>query len=93
MKDAKNREESIFSTLDIREKQEVFQNAINKGMKNPNDWMYMYTSGTRDYFKNHITRKYISYRRSDASTWEDIRCRLLMLLYNNRLARNFRFEK
>lgn len=54
--------ESIFSGLIVRENtQDAFENAIKRGMKEPNDWMYMYSRNYRDYFKNYWTRNYISY--------------------------------
>ena len=54
--------DSIFSGLQIRENpQDAFDNAIKKGMKNPDDWMYMYSNNGRDFFKNCWTRNYKSY--------------------------------
>lgn len=56
--------ESIFAGMQIRENpDEAFENAIKRGMKNPEDWMYMYSEGRKDYFKNYCTRNYISYRQ------------------------------
>ena len=40
---------------------DVYENAIDKGMAEPDEWMYMYSKGDRDYFKNRNTRKYKSY--------------------------------
>lgn len=57
--------ESIFAHLDIRDADEAFDNAIKKGMKRPEEWMYMYTDHGRDYFKHDRTRGYISYRRAE----------------------------
>jgi hypothetical protein len=59
----KRNRDSIFAQLDIRDPKEAFQNAINRGLKNPEDYMYMYTDKGRDYFKNICTRNYISFRR------------------------------
>ncbi len=56
--------ESVFSELQIRENpDEAFENAIKRGMKNPEDWMYMYSEKGRDYFKHSATRGYTSYRQ------------------------------
>ena len=56
--------ESIFAGMQIRENSnEAFENAIKKGMKNPERWMYMYSEKSKDYFKNCYTRRYISYRQ------------------------------
>lgn len=53
---------SIFAGMMIRENpQDAFDNAIKRGMKNPNDWMYMHSENGRDYFKHHDTRNYTSY--------------------------------
>lgn len=55
-------ENSIFNELQIRENpNDAFENAIQHGMKNPYDWMYMYSKNNKDYFKNCITREYTSY--------------------------------
>ncbi len=58
--------DSVFKNLDIRENpDDAFDNAIKKGMKNPDDWMYMYSKNCRDYFKHCDTRRYISYLQDD----------------------------
>lgn len=54
-----------MSDLDIRDPQKAFHNAIKKGLKDPENWMYMYTQKNRDYFKNIVSRNYRSYKRSD----------------------------
>lgn len=55
-------EGSIFAGMKIRENPEdAFKNAIKRGMKCPDDWMYMYSEKVRDYFKHYDTRKYVSY--------------------------------
>lgn len=55
-------ENSIFAGMQIRENPEdAFDNAIKRGMKNPGDWMYMYSEKGRDYFKHSTTRGYTSY--------------------------------
>lgn len=56
---------SIFAGMKIRENSEdAFDNAIKLGMKNPDDWMYMYSNKGKDYFKHHDTRNYISFPQS-----------------------------
>ena len=53
---------SVFEGMKIRENpEEAFENAIKRGMKNPDDWMYMYSENDKDYFKNYYTRNYESY--------------------------------
>lgn len=55
---------SIFSGLQIRENpDEAFENAIKRGMKHPEDWMYMYSKNKKDYFKHCEFRCYRSYRQ------------------------------
>lgn len=55
-------ENSIFAGMKVRENaEEAFENAIKRGMKDPGDWMYMYSEHGRDYFKHHYTRRYKSY--------------------------------
>ena len=55
-------EGSIFEGMKIRENPEdAFDNAIKRGMKNPDDWMYMYSDNNKDYFKNNYSRKCKSY--------------------------------
>ena len=57
---------SIFEGIKMRENpDEAFENAIKKGMKNPDDWMYMYSENNRDYFKNYYSRTYKSYLQFD----------------------------
>ena len=54
--------DSVFAGMKIRENpEETFENAIKRGMKNPDDWMYMYSENDKDYFKNYYTRNYESY--------------------------------
>ena len=56
---------SIFSRMMIRENSEkAFINAINKGLSNPEDYMYMYSVNGKDYFKHIVTRKYISFSQN-----------------------------
>lgn len=55
-----NKEKSIFDTLKIYDSEKAFNNAIKKGL-NPDGWMYMYSTRFKDYFKNSMTRGYISY--------------------------------
>ena len=55
---------SVFSELPIRENiEDAFENAIKKGMNNPDEGMYMYSENGKDYFKNECTRAYVSYRQ------------------------------
>jgi len=76
-------EKSVFSELQIRENpDEAFENAIQRGMKNPDDWMYMYSENGRDYFKNYINRGYISY--SQFGIIEEIKIILKKVLENIR---------
>lgn len=63
--------ESIFDPLEIKDDSEyAFENAIKMGMKNPEDWMYMYSVNDRDYFKHIYTRNYISYPQEEISEGE-----------------------
>lgn len=53
--------ESIFKDLRFRDPQNVFENAIKKGMKRPYEYMYMNSSIMFDYFKHKETKVYKSY--------------------------------
>ena len=44
-----------------RDPEEAFSNAIKKGLKNPDDYMYMYSDNNKDYFKHIDTREYIEF--------------------------------
>lgn len=55
------KESSIFDGLILFDHVKAFENAIKKGMKNPEDYMYMYSTKFRDYFKHIDTRRYTSY--------------------------------
>lgn len=52
---------SVFDQLKINDPKQAFENAIKKGMKNPDDWMYMHSTRFMDHFKHHDTRGYKSY--------------------------------
>lgn len=55
-------ENSIFAGMQVIENPDkAFENAIKRGMKHPEDWMYMYSQNGRDYFKHCDTRCYKSY--------------------------------
>ena len=57
---------SIFEGMKIRENpNDAFENAIKRGMKNPDDWIYMCSNNNKDYFKNYYSRKYKSYSQFD----------------------------
>lgn len=57
---------SIFEGMKIRENpDEAFDNAIKRGMKKPDGWMYMYSNNNKDYFKNYYSRNYKSYPQFD----------------------------
>lgn len=40
---------------------EAYDNAIKRGMNNPEQWCYLYSYNNRDYFANCVTRKFKSY--------------------------------
>lgn len=53
---------SLFAGMKIRENpDDAFENAIKRGMKKPEDWMYMHSNMGRDYFKHCDFRFYKSY--------------------------------
>lgn len=57
---------SLFEGMKLRENpDDAFKNAIKQGMKNPDDWMYMYSKDNKDYFKNYYSRIYKSYPQVD----------------------------
>ena len=41
--------------------EKAFKNAIKKGMKNPENYMYMYSDYHYDHFKHIDTREYVKY--------------------------------
>ena len=43
----------------------AFNNAKSKGLKNPEDYMYMYSRDDTDYFKNINFRNYISFNQEE----------------------------
>ena len=43
----------------------AFENAISKGLKNPFDFMYMYSKDNKDYFKNVMDRSYINFNHKE----------------------------
>lgn len=56
------------SDFHFRDLEAAFQNAIEKGMNHPENWMYMYSDRHHDYFKHDVTRNYVVYR---FSSWMD----------------------
>ena len=44
-----------------RDHKKAFENAISKGLSNPESWMYMYSKDNKDFFKNIFMRNYISF--------------------------------
>lgn len=46
----------------FRDYEKAFINAIKKGLKNPDDYMYMHSDDYFDFFKHICTRQYISFR-------------------------------
>ena len=51
--------------MEYLESKDAFENAIKKGLKNPEDYMYVYTLNQKDYFKNRDNRNYISVKRDN----------------------------
>ena len=46
-----------------RDSNEAFTNAKLKGLNKPADVMYMYSKDNKDFFKNIMDRKYISFNQ------------------------------
>jgi hypothetical protein len=47
----------------LRKSTVAFDNAIAKGMTEPEDWMYMYSKEDKDFFKNRNFRNYVSFKQ------------------------------
>ena len=48
-----------------RDSNKAFENAKSKGLNKPGDFMYMYSKENKDFFKNIMDRKYISFEYKD----------------------------
>ena len=46
-----------------RNSNEAFENAKLKGLNRPEDYMYMYSKGLKDFFKNINYRNYINFNQ------------------------------
>ena len=46
-----------------RDSNEAFENAKLKGLNRPEDYMYMYSKGEKDFFKNINYRNYINFNQ------------------------------
>ena len=46
-----------------RDSNEAFTNAKSKGLDKPEEVMYMYSKDNKDFFKDTLTRKYISFNQ------------------------------
>ena len=44
-----------------RDSNKAFENAKSKGLDKPGDFMYMYSKENKDFFKNIMDRKYVSF--------------------------------
>ena len=44
-----------------RDSNKAFENAKSKGLNKPGDFMYMYSKDKKDFFKNIMDRKYVSF--------------------------------
>lgn len=60
-------DKSIFSSLQMRNPEEAFNNAIGAGLKNPENYMYMHSGEGKDYFKNRETGEYKEFNISKES--------------------------
>ena len=49
--------------MEYLDSEEAFKNAIKRGLKNVEEYMYMYSIGEKDYFKHIINRNYIGITR------------------------------
>ena len=58
MKD-KNMKENMYQ----RDSNKAFENAKLKGLNKPEDFMYMYSKENKDFFKNIMDRKYVSFEQ------------------------------
>ena len=47
----------------LRDSNEAFTNAKSKGLDKPEEVMYMYSKDNKDFFKDTLTRKYISFNQ------------------------------
>jgi len=45
----------------LRDSNKAFKNAKLKGLNKPEDFMYMYSKENKDFFKNIMDRKYVSF--------------------------------
>ena len=50
-------------TTYMRDYIKAFENAKNKGLDKPEDFMYMYSQENKDFFKNIMDRKYINFEQ------------------------------
>jgi hypothetical protein len=53
--------ENIFINIYERDSNKAFENAKLKGLNKPEDFMYMYSKENKDFFKNIMDRKYVSF--------------------------------
>ena len=55
--------ETTMNGMYQRDSNEAFTNAKAKGLDKPQDFMYMYSIKEKDFFKNIMDRKYISFNQ------------------------------
>jgi len=55
--------EKTMNGMYQRDSNEAFENAKSKGLDKPQNFMYMYSIKEKDFFKNIMDRKYISFNQ------------------------------
>ena len=55
--------ENIFINIYERNSNKAFENAKLKGLNKPEYFMYMYSQDNKDFFKNIMDRKYVSFEQ------------------------------
>ena len=67
--------DKIINGMYQRDSNKAFENAKSKGLDKPNEFMYMYSKDNKDFFKNIMNRKYISFeqpkpKQLQATNWK-----------------------
>lgn len=62
--------QSKEQNIAVDSSERAFENAISKGLKNPEKYMFMYSSNGQDHFKHIDTREYISFSQGNEKNIE-----------------------
>ena len=59
----KTTKEKTMNGMYLRDSKLAFESAKSNGLTQPENYMYMYSKDNKDFFKDTLTRKYVSFNQ------------------------------